>query len=363
MKSWYSISNKSDTLAEISIYEEIGLWGVTAKQFITDLKAVGDRKLKLRINSPGGDVFQGLAIYNRLREHKAGVEVVIDGIAASMASVIAMAGTTVSIAENALIMIHNPSTIAAGDAADMRDAAELLDKVRDSIVTAYERKTQLGTAKLVAMLDAETWLSAAEAKTLGFVDTVTDPLKVAANFDMRRFRNPPANNKPSMKLLNAALAAILATASKQPITEDSTEAEIKAAIDKVTADLTAKETAVTNLTTERDQLKQQFTAATEEATTAKNDLVTAKATITTLTTEKTDLSAKLNASNENVTRLEKLCKLKGVNPKDAVTNDDPETDGGDERQQLLAALSAATTPEARGKAAKALRDFDLKAKK
>ena len=106
MKNWFTITNKSELSAEVCIYEEIGSYGITAKAFLDQIKSVGKRKITLRINSPGGEVFDGLAIYNRLREHAGGVEVRIDGIAASMASVIAMAGAPVSMAENALLMVR-----------------------------------------------------------------------------------------------------------------------------------------------------------------------------------------------------------------------------------------------------------------
>ena len=182
-KSWYSIENKTATECEICIYDEIGMWGITAKDFLTEMKTAGDRKIKLRINSPGGEVFDGLAIFNRLSEHAPGVEVCIDGIAASMASVIAMCGAPVKMAENALLMIHNPSGLCMGNAADMRDLADMLDKVRGSLTGAYERKTGKTTEEIVAMMDEETWLNATEAKAMGFVDEITGPMKMAANFD------------------------------------------------------------------------------------------------------------------------------------------------------------------------------------
>ena len=183
MKSWFTITNKSETESEICIYDEIGMWGITAKDFLNDLKAVGERKVILRINSPGGEVFDGLAIYNRLREHKGGVEVKIDGIAASMASVIAMAGSPVTMAENALMMIHNPAGICIGEADDMRDLADLLDKVKGSLTRAYERKTGQSNADIVKMMDEETWLDATEARALGFCDEITDTNKMAAKFE------------------------------------------------------------------------------------------------------------------------------------------------------------------------------------
>ena len=108
-QSWYSINSLSKGRAEVLLYDEIGGWGISARQFATDLKALGDvGQIDLRIHSPGGDVFEGMAIYNFLRNHPANVDVYIDGLAASMGSVIAMAGNTIYIPENAMMMVHKP---------------------------------------------------------------------------------------------------------------------------------------------------------------------------------------------------------------------------------------------------------------
>ncbi|WP_313687581.1 head maturation protease, ClpP-related, partial [Pantoea sp.] len=116
--------------ADIYIYDEIGYWGVTAQSFAASLKALGDiDHINLHIHSPGGDVFDGIAIYNLLNAHSATKTVYIDGLAASMASVIAMVGNPIIMPENAMMMIHKPWGITGGDANDMRDYADLLDKV------------------------------------------------------------------------------------------------------------------------------------------------------------------------------------------------------------------------------------------
>lgn len=186
MKSWYSIQAKADQAAEISIYDEIGYWGVTAKQFIGDLKAIDTTTIRLAINSPGGTVFDALAIYNALRQHPANVEVTIMGVAASAASVIAMAGDTVVMPENAFMMIHNPLNMAYGNADDLREMADVLDKIGASLVGIYARRTGLPEDEIKALLDAETWLNAEEAVLKGFADELKPELKVAASFDMER---------------------------------------------------------------------------------------------------------------------------------------------------------------------------------
>ncbi len=196
MKNWYSIKAKADQkTAEISIYDEIGYWGVTAKQFIGDLKALDATTIKLAINSPGGAVFDALAIYNALRQHPAAVEVTIMGVAASAASVIAMAGDTIVMPENAFMMIHNPLNLAYGNADDLREMADVLDKIGASLIGIYAKRTGLPEDEIKALLDAETWLNAEEAVTKGFADELQAELKVAAAFDMERL---PENVRASI---------------------------------------------------------------------------------------------------------------------------------------------------------------------
>ena len=182
--NWYKIVNKSDK-AEIWIYEEIGLdfWtggGVTAKNFQKELSAIKASQIDLHINSPGGAVFDGVAIYNLIMQHPANVTTYIDGIAASIASVIALAGDHVVMAENALYMMHNPSGMVMGTAADMRSLADVLDKIRGTMTGVYAAKSGRADDEISALLDAETWMTAAEAKEFGFVDEIADEMDLAA---------------------------------------------------------------------------------------------------------------------------------------------------------------------------------------
>jgi len=177
----------SENEAEIYIYDEIGYWGVTAKQFVANLKALGDvAHIKLHINSPGGDVFDGIAIFNALKFHGAAITVYIDGLAASMASVIAMVGNPVIMPENTMMMIHKPWGFAGGDADDMRDYADLLDKVESVLIPAYAQKTGKSTEEIAAMLEEETWLSGTECLELGFADQVTPSLQAMACIHSKR---------------------------------------------------------------------------------------------------------------------------------------------------------------------------------
>lgn len=174
--------------AELLLYgniSESSWWGddITPKQFNRDLARLGNvRNLTVRINSYGGDVFAAHAIYNALVQHPANITVRVDGIAASAATIIMLAGTDIIMPENAMIMIHNPWTIAMGDARDMRKAADTLDQVRESILAVYETRTGMSHDELVSMLDAETWMTADEAVTAGFADKVETNEKVKSTY-------------------------------------------------------------------------------------------------------------------------------------------------------------------------------------
>lgn len=194
-KSWYSISAAANSEAEIYVYDYIGYWGVTAKDFARDLKALGNvSKIKLHINSPGGDVFDGTAIYNLLKDHSAEVETFIEGIAASMGSVIALAGDTVHIAENAYYMVHNPSTIARGDERAMEKAKGLLAKVKTTMINLYSSRTGLSEDEISQIMDDETWYTGAEAVEAGFATDTTAATEMAASFSgelINQFKNAP----------------------------------------------------------------------------------------------------------------------------------------------------------------------------
>lgn len=144
---------------------------VTPKQFKSEL-INGSGDITIWINSPGGDVFAASQIYNMLMDYKGNVAVKIDGIAASAASVIAMAGTNVQISPTGLIMIHNPMTMAFGDAGEMEKAIAMLSEVKESIINAYELKTGLSRAKLAHLMDSESWFNAKKAVELGFADQI-----------------------------------------------------------------------------------------------------------------------------------------------------------------------------------------------
>lgn len=161
--------------AEVLIHEAIGEdWfgnGLTSKRFVQELNDLGEvDEILVRINSPGGAVFDGVAIYNALKEHRARIDVLVEGLAASIASVIAMAGDRIRMGEGALMMIHNPWTLAIGDADDLRKTAETLDQVTEALIDIYQARTGLSRDEIRTMLDAETWFTAAQAVEKGFAD-------------------------------------------------------------------------------------------------------------------------------------------------------------------------------------------------
>lgn len=182
--------------AELFVYDYIGRDfmgnGIAADDLVRDLSKVKAKAIDVRINSNGGNVFDGLAIFNALARHSAYVTTHIDGVAASIASIIALAGREVRMAKNAYFMIHNAHAVAAGGADDMRTMANRLDQVKDTLVGHYRDKTGKSDAELAAWMDAETWFNATDAKAAGFVDSITDDMAVAASLDLSRFGNVPA---------------------------------------------------------------------------------------------------------------------------------------------------------------------------
>ena len=198
-RAWYALKNQSGQSAELLIYDVIGDWaGLSARQLVNTLKDIDADNITVRINSPGGSVFDGIAIYNSLRHHKAKIHVQIEGLAASIASVIAMAGDTVHMAENALLMIHNPFGWVGGDAEELRKMADMLDKTTEVIAQTYGSRCGQELETIKQMMDEETWFTAAEAKDNGLIDGVDKPMQIAASFDLSGFARPP-QQEPSQQ--------------------------------------------------------------------------------------------------------------------------------------------------------------------
>jgi ATP-dependent Clp protease protease subunit len=197
------------------------------------------------INSPGGDCVAAAQIYNMLMDYKGSVTVKIDGIAASAASVIAMAGTKVYVSPVSMLMIHNPMTVAMGNAADMEKAIDMLSSVKDSIINAYELKTGLSRAKISHLMDDETWMDANKAVELGFADEILSRPKLTASKKEEEPAEPEKTEEPgeeeedqeepkkasmlfSRKVLEAEFMSKLRSYTAQkPSVPDSTERPVK----------------------------------------------------------------------------------------------------------------------------------------
>ena len=199
---WYRIKNQADAdVAEVWIYDEIGYWGVTASDFVKELQTVDVDNIELHINSPGGDVFDGIAIYNALMNHKAKVTSYIDGLAASAASFIAMAGQEVIIARNATMMIHDAHGLCIGNAADMAEMANLLNKSSDNIADIYAQKSGNDVGIWRDAMRAETWYSSVEAVEAGLADKVgsknSDKEGVDDSWDLTIFAHTGRRSAPA----------------------------------------------------------------------------------------------------------------------------------------------------------------------
>lgn len=209
MKKFWQFKNKTEDSGELMLYGDISnstWWGdeVTPKDFKKDLDALGDIKsLDIFINSGGGDVFAGQAIHSMLKRHEAYKTVYVDGLAASIASVIAMAGDKVIMPVNAMMMVHKAWTIAMGNSDDFRKLAEDMDKIDESIVATYQAKTGKDEAEINQLMQDETWMTAEEAVKNGFADEIEKEKKVAATlhggflmlnnqkFNLSRYKNAP----------------------------------------------------------------------------------------------------------------------------------------------------------------------------
>lgn len=202
-KTWFRIVNRADS-AQVQIYNEIGMFGITADQFCADLKALDVDRIELRINSPGGEVFDGISIHHALANHKATVHVIVDGLAASIASVIAMAGDRVSMARGSQMMIHEGHTIAAGFAGDMRKCADILDRTSADIAGFYAARAGGTTEHWLTQMAAETWYNAEEAVAAGLADEVLEPSRqLKAAWDLSVFNFAGRTNAPAPVLARA----------------------------------------------------------------------------------------------------------------------------------------------------------------
>ena len=179
---WYRIRNADSSRAEVMLYGPIDDWdGINASQFVKDLRNINADSIDLHINSPGGLVFDAVAIYSALRNHPATVDVTIDGVAASAASFVAMAGDSVAIEKPAKMMIHDAAGLVIGNAADMREMADLLDEISNTIAGIYADRAGGSVGTWRTAMQAETWYSADAAVKAGLADRVVGQTSTASN--------------------------------------------------------------------------------------------------------------------------------------------------------------------------------------
>jgi ATP-dependent Clp protease protease subunit len=226
MRQWFTMKAAEDKTAEIVIYDEIGksFWGedtVSAKQFVADLDALGEvDNITLRVNSPGGDVFDGVAIHNAIKNHKATVTAHVDGIAASAASFIVMAADKIVMPSNSFMLIHGASGFAYGSSDTVRALADDLDRIDKSLTATYAARSKSTTAKVKTLMKEDRLMDADEALKLGYADEVTEPVKMAAKFPLR--------------LLPTAAAERFRAAAGDPEDEPEDKPEDKPAADPAT---------------------------------------------------------------------------------------------------------------------------------
>lgn len=226
MKKFWEVRSATDKVGELYIYGEItsSKWDdvdTTAHSFKEDLEGLGKiQTLYVYINSPGGSVFQGQAIYSILKRQKARVEVHIDGLAASIASVIAMAGDTIFMPRNAMMMVHNPWTFSIGNAQDLRKEADALDKIRETLIETYLGKagSKLSIDQISDFMDEETWLTADECYSYGLCDQVVEAREIAASIDTElfsKYKNAPKELLEASKGKNKIKKHVLSDQEKQ----------------------------------------------------------------------------------------------------------------------------------------------------
>jgi ATP-dependent Clp protease protease subunit len=195
------IENKDDAV-DVYLYDVIDdYFGVSAGDFNKELSALKGKAVNLRINSPGGDVFAGRAMATAIQNH-GNVTAYIDGLAASAATYVALAATEVHIADGAMFMIHNAWSFAYGNKTDMRNTADLLEKIDSTIIADYVKKSNLGKDEIVAMMDAETWFTAQEALDKGFVDSIFDGFKADNKWDLTAYNNAPVIEESQEPITN-----------------------------------------------------------------------------------------------------------------------------------------------------------------
>ncbi len=335
MTKFYALEKSNDGTATIHLYDEVGAFGAGSKEFLADLGKLDGQHIHLRINSPGGSVVEGTAIYNALRRHKGGLTVHIDALAASMASVIAMAGAPVYIADNALLMIHNPWTVSAGDSDQLRKEADLLDKLKSTLVNAYTRKTGMDQEQIAEMMDSETWLDAVEAVALGFADAIEEGVAAAAT------ATPESLRARFDKFAKGMTEPVVTETPEQPEVVETPEASIVS--ESAPADQPAVEVVETPAAEEVVEEIPAEEVAEPQAKVSAADSILAKynelsAKLDSALAEASAYKAKFDSVTQDLARLERSLGLAPARVVPVIENSAPEA--SDPVAEYLAAVEA-----------------------
>ena len=337
---FYALEKSNDGTATIHLYDEVGAFGAGSKEFLSDLAKLDGQHIHLRINSPGGSVIEGSAIYNSLRRHKGGLTVHIDALAASMASVIAMAGAPVYIADNALMMIHNPWTISAGDADQLRKEADLLDKLKSTLVNAYVRKTGMEQNQIAEMMDAETWLDAVEAVALGFADAIEEgvaaaatatPESLRARFDKfaKGMTEPAVTETPEQpEVVETPEASIVSENAETPAPEVIETPAAEEVVEEIPAEEVAEPQAKASAA---DSILAKYNAVIAERDALRSELVAFQAKVSAI-------QAELDNDREELGRIQRSLGLAPARVVPIIENSAPEA--SDPVAEYLAAVEA-----------------------
>lgn len=192
---WFEVKSQTPETAEVLIYDVIGWPFLDANAFLKTLSEINSEEIVIRVNSPGGDVWDAMAIYNALISHKSKIITRIESLAASAASFVVLAGNEVQAYPNAMLMIHDPWVLIAGNQYDLRETADVLDKISGNMVDIYSGNSKLGKKEIRSMMKEETWLTAKEAKNNGFIDTILEGKAAKAKFDLSIYNNVPEDIK------------------------------------------------------------------------------------------------------------------------------------------------------------------------
>jgi ATP-dependent protease ClpP protease subunit len=284
-KSWYSIKASADVV-DVYLYGEIG-WDVSAKYFAEELRYYKGKPLHVHINSEGGSVFEGQIIHSALKSHDGFVKASIEGLCASISTIIAMGCDVVEMTSNSLYMIHSPAISAGGNKEELKKSVELLEKIEGQMISTYVEKTGLKAENVQSMLEEETWMNAEEALDMGFIDSIAEEVAVTASFDASKFKaktedeirevlNGKKGNQINKDMdmteenrnwIAAKFDSLvdLIKGNAEPVVEPTPSADpVEPAVEPTTPSAEELQAQIESLTTERDELLEANRVATEE---------------------------------------------------------------------------------------------------